>query len=103
MYFRAFCVWLILVGVEIIHGTLRVIFLAPRVGDFLVRQIGGFIGSAIVLTIAYLFAGEIDAKITRGLIGAGALWLGLAIVFEIGAGRLVAGYSCRALQSVGWL
>src|SRR5437016_1485888 len=97
MYFRAFFVWLILIGAEFIHGTLRVMFLAPRVGDFRARQISAFIGSAIVLAIAYLFAGWIGAKTTRGLIGTGALWVGLTLVFEIGGGRLLAGYSWQRI------
>jgi hypothetical protein len=50
---RVFLVWLIFMAAEFIHGTLRVLFLAPQVGDFRARQIGAVIGSAIVLAVAF--------------------------------------------------
>jgi hypothetical protein len=37
--------WIVLIGVEFIHGALRTIFLVPYVGEFHARQIGVFAGS----------------------------------------------------------
>jgi hypothetical protein len=48
-----FAPWLVLIGVEFINGTLRTIFLAPRVGDFQARQIGVFTGTFLILVVAY--------------------------------------------------
>jgi len=39
LWLRALAIWLLLMTAEVIHGTLRTLFLAPRVGDFLARQI----------------------------------------------------------------
>ena len=36
---RASAVWLAMMGVEAIHGTLRTIFVEPRIGSFIARQI----------------------------------------------------------------
>jgi hypothetical protein len=90
---RAALVWLMLIGAECIHGVLRMMFLAPYVGDFRARQICAFTGSAIVLVIAYLFVGWIGAKTKGVIIGTGVLWLGLTVLFEIGLGRFVLGSS----------
>jgi hypothetical protein len=53
---RALLVWLILIATEFVHGILRAIFLVPVVGDFRARQIGVFIGSALILLVAYLLS-----------------------------------------------
>src|SRR5712691_3418361 len=93
---RALLVWLILIAAEFIHGILRVLFLAPQVGDFRARQIGAVIGSIIVLAVAYLFVEWIGAKTRDALMETGAMWLGLTLLFEIGLGRLVFRYSWGA-------
>ena len=43
---RAFLAWLVLIATEIIHGTLRTIFLVPVVGEFGSRQMGVFTGQS---------------------------------------------------------
>ena len=44
-WLRAFLVWLLIIAIESVHGTLRVLFLQPLVGDFRARQIAVFTGS----------------------------------------------------------
>src|SRR6266516_4517889 len=44
-------VWMLVLAVELVHGTLRWIFLRPRVGDFRSGQIGVFTGSVLFLVI----------------------------------------------------
>jgi len=90
---RTVSVWLILMTAEFIHGVLRVLLLAPHVGDLRARQICVFTGSLIILAVAWLFIGWIGARTRGSLIAVGAIWLGLTISFEIGLGRLVLGYS----------
>jgi len=46
-------VWLLVLAVELVHGTLRWIFLRPRVGDFRSGQIGVFTGSVLFLVMVY--------------------------------------------------
>jgi len=38
---RAFVVWLVMMGAEVVHGVLRAILLVPLVGDFRARQAVG--------------------------------------------------------------
>ena len=85
---RTFFVWLILIGAEFVHGLLRVLFLVPYVGDFRARQIGVFTGSLIILGVAFLFIGWIDAHTRGALLAVGLIWLGLTAAFEFSLGRL---------------
>lgn len=84
---RALLAWLLMMAIETIHGVLRNRFLAPVVGDFRARQIGVFIGSALILCIAVLLIGWIHPTSERTLLAIGALWLALTLAFEFGLGR----------------
>lgn len=84
---RALLAWLLMMAIETIHGVLRNRFLAPVVGDFHARQIGVFIGSALILSIAVLLIGWIHPTSERALLAIGALWLALTLAFEFGLGR----------------
>lgn len=96
---RVIAVWLIIVCVESIHGTLRTLFLAPYVGDFQSRQISIFTGSLLILLVAYLFIRWIRAETTRSLIVVGLVWLALTLLFEVSLGRFVLGLSWERLAS----
>jgi hypothetical protein len=96
---KALGAWLILIAVEFIHGALRTIFLAPRVGDFHARQIGVFIGSLLIVAVACLTVRWIGATSTSSLIGMGVLWLVLTVAFELGFGHYVFGRSWGSLAS----
>jgi hypothetical protein len=85
---RALAVWLVLISVEIVHGTLRTLWLAPHVGDVQSRQIGVFTGSILILVVAYLFARWLHADSTKSLLLIGLTWLALTVCFELGVGRL---------------
>ena len=84
---RSFAVWLLMMAIETIHGVLRNRLLAPLVGDFRARQIGVFIGSALILGVAALTIGWIRPTSERSLLAIGALWLALTLAFEFGLGR----------------
>jgi hypothetical protein len=94
---RALAVWLLLITVEFIHGILRTIVLVPVVGDFRARQIGVFIGSALILVVAYLFIGWLRAPDRKALLLVGLLWLVLTLAFELGFGHFVFGRSWGSL------
>jgi hypothetical protein len=90
---RGFVIWLIIALAESVHGALRGILLAPRLGDFRARQIAVFSGSVINLTIAIAFARWIRANSISQLLQVGLLWLVLMLGFEITVARVIVGAS----------
>lgn len=96
---RALLVWLLLAGVEILHGTVRSLFLVPAVGDWRSRQIGACTGSLLVLLIASLTVRWLAAHTRKALLGVGLLWLALMLTFELAAGRFLARYSWPRILS----
>lgn len=96
---RALAVWLVIVAIESVHGTLRELFLAPLVGDFRARQISVFTASLLILCVAWLFVRWIGAGSAARLLAAGALWLCLTMFFEFGLGLFVLGYSWERVAS----
>lgn len=97
---RALVAWLILIATEIIHGTVRAVFLVPVVGDFRSRQIGVLTGSLLILAIAYLLVPWFQAAERKLLISVGVLWLVLTVAFEFTFGHFVFGRSWEGLASV---
>ena len=94
---RALAVWLVLMMVETVHGVLRMLLLAPLIGDFRARQISVFTGSVLIFGATWLLIRWIGATTTRALLGTGGLWLVLTVAFEIGIGRLAG----RSLETIG--
>jgi hypothetical protein len=88
---RAIAVWLVIMVAETVHGVLRGLLLEPIVGDHSARQIGVVIGSLIVLLVARLSIRWIGAKGTAQLLGMGAMWVALTLIFEVVLGRFVLG------------
>src|SRR5215213_9675308 len=86
---RGFAVWMVIMFAESLHGTARVIFLEPVVGDFQARQIAVFTGILIILAISYFFVRFLRAKNNLHLFAVGLLWLALTAAFEISLGRLL--------------
>lgn len=88
-----------MMGTEVVHGVLRTLFLAPIVGDFRARQICVFTDSVLILAIACVFINWIRADTHGRLLTIGVLWVGLTLFFEVGLGRVVAGYSWERIAS----
>jgi hypothetical protein len=86
---RAVMVWLLLIGVETVHGILRPIFLAPLVGDLSARGITVFTGSLLILIVAGLTVRWIRASGKRQLLLVGLIWVILTMLFEVALGRWV--------------
>ncbi len=95
---KAIAVWILIVIAESIHGTIRQIFIAPMIGDMLSRQVGVFVGSAIILLISWLSARWLDAKTLKNQLQVGALWVVLIVVFEVGLGTAL-GYTRERILS----
>lgn len=83
---RALTVWLLIVAVESISGTLRELFLAPAVGELLARQIGFYIGVALVLGVSWMTAPWLGARKRTTQLAIGTLWMVLTALFEVGIG-----------------
>jgi hypothetical protein len=96
---RAFAIWLLIISAEFVHGVLRTLFLAPLAGDFQARQISVFIGSIIILAIAYFSIRWIRADNNLSLVTVGFVWLILTLLFEVGLGRFVFGFSWERILS----
>lgn len=96
---RALAVWLVLMGAEILHGTFRVLLLAPRLGDFRARQLAVFSGATLILAITYACIGWVLARAPRELFAIGALWVALTLAFDVGVGRWGFRYSWSRIAS----
>jgi hypothetical protein len=91
MYARALLVFLLIATVEVLHGIGRVVFVAPRLGDFPSRQLAVFTGSALILLVAIATVKWIGATTPGRLAAVGMLWVLLMVAFEIALGRFVFG------------
>jgi hypothetical protein len=92
VFLKSIVVWLVIMLAETLHGTVRTFWLAPYIGDLPARQISFFSGSILILAIATLFARWLRGSHAQ-LLGIGGMWAVLTLVFEIGLGHLVLGYS----------
>jgi len=86
---KGFVVWLLLMGVESLHGMARIVLLEPGLGDLRARQVAVFTGSLLIFTLAFFCVRWIGATTKRQLLEIGALWLLLTVAFEIVLGRFV--------------
>lgn len=87
---RVLLLWLLIAIVETVHGTLRALFLVPKIGTLAANQFGVVFGSLLIVGIALLFSGWLRAKTLRQQFGAGISWVVLMLAFEVGLGRLLA-------------
>jgi len=62
---RGLVVWVIFMFAEVLHGTARILWLEPLIGDVKARQISVFTGLAIILAIVIASVRWIDSN--RGL------------------------------------
>lgn len=95
---RAVAVFLLIVVVETINGTIREIFIAPALGDPPSRQIGVLVGSALTVLVSWWTASWIGARSARLQLGIGSLWVVLLLVFEVGLGWML-GYTPERILS----
>lgn len=95
---RALVAWLLIVLAETVHGVLRQLFLTPAIGDLPARQVGVFVGSAIIFAVAWLTIRWIGARRARELFAIGAVWVALIVAFEVSLG-LALGYSRERMLS----
>ncbi len=90
---RALTVLLLIIFAESVHGTLRQLFLAPLIGDFMTRRIAFFVAISLIFLITYFFIRWISAPNVKSLFAVGLMWTILMTLFEFGLGILVMNYS----------
>lgn len=95
---RAIAIWLMIVVAESVHGTLRQLFIVPHIGDMPARQVGVFIGSAIILLISWLASRWLGAVTFKDQLRIGILWVVLIVAFEFSLG-VALGYTRERLFS----
>jgi hypothetical protein len=83
---RGVLVWLLIMSLETVHGTLRGLFLVPRVGPETASRIGWPVGLVIVYITAWATARFVDLRGTGALLGLGGVWAALTFAFEVGIG-----------------
>jgi hypothetical protein len=84
--------------VESVHGTIRQLFLAPVIGDMPSRQVGVFVGSALILLVSWLTARWLGADTFKNQFRIGALWVVFIVIFEFSLG-LALGYTVERILS----
>ena len=82
-------IWLTLVVVESLHGTMRRLVLEPHLGDLLARQVSVLTGSALIIIVFWFTLRWIGPQPDRRWWEMGLLWLTMTLAFEIGLGRAV--------------
>ena len=85
---RALAVWLVFITVESVLGTLRVLFLEPRMGAEPAQRTGFVTGSAALLIVAYLLIEWIRVERWAALLEIGVLWAVLTFSFEMIIGHM---------------
>lgn len=96
---RAGAVWLLLMAVETVHGTIRQLALAPYLGDLYARQVSVLSGSVLIVLTTYLTARWLRAETTHAQLLVGGFWLTLTLLFEVGIGHYGLGYSWDRLAA----
>ncbi|MEO7674791.1 MAG: hypothetical protein ABIU09_12035 [Pyrinomonadaceae bacterium] len=99
LYLRVFAVWMVIIVMETIHGVQRALLLTPIIGDLKARQIGVFIGSILILVIAYSLIEWLDLKTVGSLLAVGFIWVVLTVLFEIVLGTAILGFDWNRIAS----
>lgn len=86
-WWRGLAVWLLIILVESVHGTLRQLFLAPVIGDFEARRLAVFTGIVLIFLVALLTIRWMAMRDRGDLLKLGALWVVLTGAFEVTLGR----------------
>jgi hypothetical protein len=94
---RTLTIWCAIIAAESVHGTLRELLLAPRIGSLPARQIAVFTGIAIIFVITFASIRWLDLHGRRACLATGATWVVLTVGFELALGRLVLGFGWSRL------
>lgn len=96
---RCLLVWLVLLVAAIGNGGIRERILEPHMGPLLAHQLSCVLLSAMIWVITWSAIGWVGASTAGELLGVGALWVTLTVVFEFTFGRFGRGLSWHVLLS----
>jgi hypothetical protein len=107
---RGLKIWVLIVCVESINGTIRNLFIAPITGEANARQISFFIAVSLILLITYVSLPWIQANSFNLLLTLGIIWVILTAIFEIVLGitlgyplnRIIADYDASRGGMMGF-
>ena len=88
---RVLLVWLALMAAESVHGTLRELLLAPRIGSLPARQLAVFSGAILIYAITWSLVRWMGLRRRRDCLLAGLAWVLATVAFEVTLGRAVLG------------
>jgi hypothetical protein len=88
---RALAVWCILLAIAFINGTIRVIWIIPRLGDYQGHVVSSLLLSAAIVVVAGATIRWVHPVSTADALLVGIVWLALTLVFEFGAGHYLFG------------
>jgi len=95
---RGSAVWLLIIFLESLHGTVRELVLTPLIGDLLARQISFFTALIIIYATAITcIRWVLHAESRKQLLMIGALWAALTFCFEFLIGRYIVGLSLERI------
>jgi hypothetical protein len=94
---KATVTWLLLFAVMFANGAIRVLFLQPRLGEEVARQVASLTGVALVLLVSWLFVRLSPEAGLAQLWWVGVTWLTATVTFEFLSGHFVSGLSWQAL------
>ncbi len=89
---RTLLLWCAIIVAESLHGTLRELLLAPRLGSLPARQVAVFTGTALLFAITCAGIRWLAPRGARACLVTGAAWVVLTVGFEMALGRLGFGY-----------
>jgi hypothetical protein len=85
---RGLLIWLLIMMVETIHGVLRGALVVPHLGVTAAERIGWPVAALLVMGIVLLTIRWIGLHTRRSLLGLGAAWAVLTVLFELAVGVL---------------
>lgn len=88
---KAFAVWLGILVLAIINGTLREAILIPALGKPSGLMLSGVLLSGFILAVAYFALPWFGRMAAAGYAVIGIGWLGLTLAFELTFGRIIQG------------
>jgi hypothetical protein len=81
---KASGVWLIMLIAAFANGAVRELLLIPRLGEQIGHVISVLILSGAIFAITYVFVRTLRPLPSSTLLGLGAFWLVLSLLFEVG-------------------
>jgi hypothetical protein len=89
---RTLVLWCAIIAAESLHGALRELLLAPRLGSLPARQLAVFTGTVIIFAITWGGIRWLAPRDRRACLATGAAWVVLTVGFEVALGRLGFGH-----------